>query len=314
MNRTPKICVVGSSMIDQIARAPRLPGPGETLVGTGYSLGFGGKGSNQAVMAARLGAAVSMVVKLGRDVFGEDTLKNYRAQNINTDFVFFDERLSSGVAPIWVDETTGQNQIIVVPGANLALTPSEVRRAEAVIVQSAVVVCQNEIPTECSLEAFRLAKRAGVRTLFNPAPASAIPDELLRLSDILVPNETEAALLTGIATDTDEGAARAAKALRERGVCAVIVTLGSRGALVLDEAGTHRVDAEVVQAVDSTGAGDAFVGSLAYFLGTGVSLREGVEKACRVATRSVLRHGTQSSFPDAAEIADILAKPVLHRR
>lgn len=307
MNPAPKICVVGSSMTDQIARAPRLPGPGETLVGSAYSLGFGGKGSNQAVMAARLGATVSMVVKLGRDVFGEDTLKNYRAQNINTDFVFFDEHLSSGVAPIWVDETTGQNQIIVVPGANLALTPGEVRSAHAVIARSAVVVCQNEIPLECSLEAFRLAKRAGVRTLFNPAPASDIPDELLRLSDILAPNETEAAILTGIAADTDEGAARAAKALRgERGVSAVIVTLGSRGALVLDEAGTHRVAAETVQALDSTGAGDAFVGSLAYFLGAGISLREAAEKACRVATRSVLRHGTQSSFPRAAEVADIL--------
>ena len=305
MNNRPKICVVGSAMMDQIARLPRLPKPGETLVGSTYSPGFGGKGSNQAVMAARLGGDVSMVVKLGRDGIGVDTLENYRAQNINTDFVFFDPSLSSGVAPIWVDETTGQNQIVVIPGANLALTPAEVRLADAVIAASAVVVCQNEIPLDCSLEAFRIAKRAGVVTIFNPAPASDIPGELLSLTDILVPNETEAALLAGVPTDTDDGAAHAGQILRGRGVAAVIVTLGGRGALVMDGA-SHRVFAETVRAVDSTGAGDAFVGSLAYFLGAGVSLRDAAEKACRIATHSVLRHGTQSSFPGAAEVADIV--------
>lgn len=304
-DHNPKICVVGSSMTDQIARAPRLPGPGETLIGSDYKLGFGGKGSNQAVMAARLGGEVSIVVKLGRDVFGENTLKNYREQNIHTEFVFFDEELPSGVAPIWVDETTGQNQIIVVPGANLALTPDEVRRAAAVVAASAVVICQNEIPMECNLEAFRLAKKGGARTVLNPAPAGEIPDEVLQLTDILAPNETEAALLTGIATDTEEGAARAGEALRERGVASVIVTLGSRGALLLDEQGRHFVAAETVQAIDSTGAGDAFVGSLAFFLASGLALRDAIQKACRVATRSVLKHGTQSSFPYRAEVEEI---------
>ena len=142
MNDEPRICVVGSSMNDQIARAPRLPGPGETLVGSSYHSGFGGKGSNQAVMAARLGAEVTMVVKLGRDSIGEQTAKHYADENILTDFVYFDHNLSSGVAPIWVDDATGQNTIIIVPGANLALTPSEVLCAAGSIQASRVVVCQ----------------------------------------------------------------------------------------------------------------------------------------------------------------------------
>ena len=181
MNGAPHICVVGSSMNDQIARAPRLPGPGETLVGTDYQTGFGGKGSNQAVMAARLGAQVTMVVKLGRDAIGEQTAKRYADEGILTDFVFFDDQLSSGVAPIWVDEETGQNTIIIVPGANLALTPAEVRRAADSIHGAHAVVCQMEIPMECNIEAFRIAREtSSAMTILNPAPSAPLPDELLR--------------------------------------------------------------------------------------------------------------------------------------
>ena len=231
MNATrPNICVVGSAMVDQVARAPKLPAAGETVIGTGYAVGFGGKGSNQAVMAARLGAEVTMVAKLGRDASGESTLRNYQEQGIRTEFVSFDDRLPSGVAQILVSEATGQNSIVCVPGANLALTPADVRRAERAIAASAIVVCQNEIPLECNLAAFQIAKRAGVRTIYNPAPAADIPAELLQLTDILVPNETEAAFLTGLPTDTDEAAAQAAQTLHNRGPRAVILTLGSRGA------------------------------------------------------------------------------------
>jgi ribokinase len=162
-NTPPKICMVGSSMIDLIARVPRLPDPGETLVGSLFQIGFGGKGANQAVMAARLGAQVSAVVKVGRDVFGEDTLKNYQKQGIDTTFVKFDETRFSGVAPITVDEKTGQNSIVIVPGANLGLTPADARAAAGVIQGAQVLICQLEILLETTLEAFRIAREGGNR-------------------------------------------------------------------------------------------------------------------------------------------------------
>ena len=267
-------------------------------------MGFGGKGSNQAVMAARLGAELTMVAKLGRDGLGEKTLQNYRDQGIRTEFVCFDNDLPSGVAQILVSEATGQNSIVCVPGANLALTPADVRRAESAIAASAIVVCQNEIPLDCNLEAFRIAKSAGVRTIYNPAPAADIPAELLRLTDILVPNESEAAFLTCLPTDTDAGAAEAAQALCKRGPRAVILTLGSRGALVLDDAGLTHIAAQPVQAIDSTGAGDAFVGSLAYYLARGDDLRTATQKSCLIATQSVLKPGTQTSFPYRHELPE----------
>jgi ribokinase len=317
----PKICVVGSAMVDQVARAPRLPAAGETVIGTGYAVGFGGKGSNQAVMAARLGAEVTIVAKLGRDELGERTLQNYRDQGIRTDFVCIDDHLPSGVAQICVQEGSGQNSIVCVPGANLALTSADVRRAEDAIAASAVVICQNEIPLECNLAAFQIAKRAGVSTIYNPAPAADISDELLQLSDILVPNEIEASFLTGLPTGTDAGAAAAALSLRNRclaggdprGVRAVIITLGSRGAIVLDDIGLTHLAAPRVRAIDTTGAGDAFVGSLAFYLARGDLLadfsgvlRTATQKACLIATQSVLKPGTQASFPYPHELPESL--------
>jgi ribokinase len=309
--RTPKICMVGSSNIDLIARTPRLPQPGETIVGTLFQMGYGGKGANQAVMAAKLGAQVSVVTKIGRDVFGDDTLKNYRSQGIDTTYVLFDETRFSGVAPIWVDERTGQNAIIIVPGANLGLSPADARAASAAICAADVVICQLEIPIETTLEAFRIAKENGGNTLtiFNPAPAptAPLPDELLRLTDILAPNETETTLLTGLPIETLEQAAAAAQVLGKRGPHAVIVTLGQRGALYVDaDQPAQHVPAREVQAVDTTGAGDAFIGSLAYFLATRRPMRVAVERAIAIATQSVLKHGTQSSFPTRAEVADLL--------
>ncbi len=304
MNNKPRICVVGSSMNDQIARAPRLPGAGETLVGSSYQTGFGGKGSNQAVMAARLGAEVTMVVKLGRDSVGDQTAKHYADENILTDFVYFDDRLSSGVAPIWVDEDTGQNTIIIVPGANLALTPTEVRRAAGSIQAAQVVVCQMEIPMECNIEAFHVAREASsVRTILNPAPSAPIPDQMLSLTDLLVPNESEAADLTGLPVTNPEEAEQAARALQARGAATVLITLGSAGAIAVttsDE--VIRVTAPADKAVDTTGAGDCFIGSLAYFLAVGFDLRRAMENACSIASRSVLAHGTQKSFPRKADL------------
>ena len=307
--RAPKICMVGSSNVDLIARVPRLPSPGETLIGSLFRIGFGGKGANQAVMAARLGAQVSAVVKLGKDVFGEDTLKNYRTQGIDTTHVLFDDVLFSGVAPITVDDNTGQNSIIIVPGANLGLSPADIRNAAEVIRGAEVLICQLEILLETTLEAFRVAKENGGNTLtiLNPAPAAALPNELLELTDIIIPNESETELLTGINVQTTEQAISAARALHKRGPRHVIITLGSRGALLLeDEQEPQYVPAQQVQAVDTTGAGDAFVGSFAYFLGLDRPMRDAVERACGIATQSVLKLGTQTSFPYREEVQHLL--------
>lgn len=297
---TPKICVVGSSNIDLISKVPRLPKLGETIIGHSFHLGYGGKGANQAVMAAKLGARVTMVTKLGRDVFGDGTLQNYRDQGIDTTYVSFDEKRFSGVAPIFVDDAA-ENFIVIIPGANLGLLPSNVHDAASAIQTAQVLICQLEVPIETTLEAFRVAKRAGVPTILNPAPAAPLPDELLQLTDICVPNETETELLTGQEAATLEQAEAAAQALLRRGPHTVIVTLGSRGALVAAGERAEHIPAVEVDAVDPTGAGDAFIGSLAVFLAEGTPLHRAVHRANAVAALSVTRIGTQVSFPQRAD-------------
>lgn len=305
MATQPKICVVGSSMIDLISKVPRLPKLGETLVGHSFHLGYGGKGANQAVMAAKLGAQVTMVNKVGRDVFGEGTLKNYRDEGIDTTHVLFDESGFSGVAPIFVDDNA-QNFIVIVPGANLGLSPVDVQNAKQVILEADILICQLEIPIETTLEAFRIAKSGNVRTILNPAPAAPIPEELLRLSDICAPNETETELLTGQPVGTLAEAEAAARKLLSQGPGTVILTLGERGALLVGKDSVENLPAIKVAAVDPTGAGDAFVGSLAVFLGEGLSLRDAIRRANAVAALSVTRIGTQVSFPKRAEADDFL--------
>lgn len=299
LNIIPRICVVGSSMFDQITRASKIPAPGQTLPATSYQTGFGGKGSNQAVMAARLGAHVTMVVKLGRDAIGEQTRQHYAEEGIHTNFVYSDELLPSGVAPIWVNEQTGQNSILIVPGANLALTPIEVREAATAIASARVLLCQMEIPVECNLEAMRIAKQsAGVLTILNPAPSGPVPDEIIHLTDLLVPNESEATALTGLPVTNADEAERAARALQARGAQNVLITLGSEGVLALTQGNEIiRIPSPSVKAVDTTGAGDCFIGSLAFFLGAGVDLRTAMERACLIASRSVTALGTQTSYP-----------------
>jgi ribokinase len=310
MNDRPRICVVGSSNVDLTFRTPRLPRPGETLTGTGFQLGFGGKGANQAVMAARLGAHVSLVSKIGRDAFGEQTAENYRAQGIDTRHVLTDEQRPTGLAAILVDDQA-RNCILIVPGANLGLTPEDVRTAATSIREADVLLCQLEVPVETTLEALRLAKAAGVRTVLNPAPAVPLPEEAFRLADLCVPNETELELLSGCAVADPAEAEVAARVLLGRGAGRVIVTLGERGALIADAGSAEHVLAVPVAAVDSTGAGDAFIGSLAVFLAEGRPLPEAVRRANAVAALSVTRPGTQTSFPLRAEVeAFSLSEPL----
>ncbi len=305
----PKICVVGSSNIDLISKVPRLPKLGETMIGHSFHLGYGGKGANQAVMAAKLGAQVSMVTRLGRDVFGEGTLRNYREQGIDTSHVSFDDWLSSGVAPIFVDDSA-RNFIVIVPGANMGLSPADAQAARDLITAADVLICQLEIPVETTLEALRIARAAGVRTILNPAPAAPLPDELLRLADICAPNETETELLTGLPAGSPQEAEAAAGRLLARGPGAVILTLGERGALLVDGGGgaAEHVPAVTVEPVDPTGAGDAFIGSLAVFLAEGRSLRDAIRRANAVAALSVTRIGTQVSFPQRAAADAFLAQ------
>jgi ribokinase len=304
--QAPKICIVGSSNIDLISKVPRLPKLGETLVGRSFHLGYGGKGANQAVMAANLGARVTMVTKLGRDVFGDGTLRNYREQGIDTTHVMFDDKLFSGVAPIFVDDNA-QNFIVIVPGANMGLSPADAQAARQVILDADILICQLEIPVETTLEAFRIAKSGNVRTILNPAPAAPIPDELLQLSDLCAPNETETELLTGRPVGTPTEAEVAARRLLARGTRTVILTLGERGALLVDKDTIENIPAIKVNAVDPTGAGDAFIGSLAVYLGEGLALREAILRANAVAALSVTKIGTQVSFPKRAE-ADVFLR------
>jgi ribokinase len=299
----PKICVVGAANLDLISYVPRLPRMGETLHGTRFHMGYGGKGANQAVMAAKLGGDVSMVTKLGQDIFGENTLKNFQSWGIDTRHVLFTDQAFSGVAPIAVDPD-GHNAIIIVTGANDLLTPEEIEAARPVIAAAQILVCQLEIPVETTLAALRVARQEGVTAIFNPAPARpSLPDELYHLSDIFCPNESETELLTGLPVGSVEEAETAARVLLERGAGMVILTLGERGSLLVNAKESVHVPAKPVKALDTTGAGDAFVGSLAYFRAAGKPLAEAMRRANYIAAISVQASGTQTSFPVAAELS-----------
>jgi ribokinase len=300
MANSPHICVVGSCNIDLTFRTARLPAPGETLAGSACQLGFGGKGANQAVAAARLGAQVSMIGKVGDDVFGEQTLANFRTEIIDATYVSITRGHSTGVAAILVDDAA-RNAILVVPGANHELSPGDVQRAEAAIRSADILLCQLEVPSATVVEAFRIAKSAGVRTILNPAPAASLPDELFKLTDWCIPNETEIEQLTGRPASTLEQAAQAAKALLARGPSVVIVTCAHQGSLVAQADNVEHIPSISVQAVDTSGAGDAFIGSLALFSAEGMPLREAVRRANHVAALSVTRPGTQASFPNRRE-------------
>lgn len=292
--------------MDLTMRVPRFPGPGETLAGDDFQIGFGGKGANQAVMAARLGARVSLVGRIGCDVFGDQTRVNLCQEGIDTEHVSVDEKHPTGVAAIVVD-TSAENAIIIVPGANAKLSSDDVRRAASVIQAASVVLCQLEVPVETVLETFRIARAAGVTTILNPAPALELPDELLRLTDICIPNENELEVLTGQRLSSPEAIKGAAHHLLARGPKNVVVTLGAEGSLVVEAHRYQSFPAEKVLAVDTTGAGDAFIGSLAVYLAEGAPLAEAVKMANGVAALSVTRAGTQASFPNRDELRGLPA-------
>lgn len=298
----PRLCVVGAANIDLISYVPRLPRMGETLHGSSFQLGYGGKGANQAVMAAKLGAQVAVVTKVGRDVFGDGTVDNFRRWGVDTTYVAATDEAFSGVAPIMVDPD-GHNSIVIVTGANDLLDADELARATPAIAAATVLACQLELPVPVSLAALRIAREHGVRTVLNPAPApEALPPELLAVTDVLCPNQGEAALLAGRPVDSVDDAADAARVLLDRGAGSAVITLGESGCLVADDGEVEHITGVPAKAVDTTGAGDAFVGSLAYFLAAGLPLRECARRATVIAARSVEARGTQTSFPDRADL------------
>ena len=301
----PWLTVVGSTMIDQIAYAERMPGRGETVIGDRFAQGFGGKGANQAVMARLLGASVSMVNTVGVDGYGEQTLANFARHGIDTTHVR-QVPGSSGVAPIWV-EPDGSNRIIIVQGANAALLPEE--GAAAVRAQQDVdaVIGQFEIDQAVTAAAFGAARERGAMTILNPAPGAAITPELAAVTDWLIPNETEFAIVAraaGLSDDVESSGALAAVAAG-LGV-RLVVTLGERGAAIVDEDGeVHTLPSPTVTATDTTGAGDAFVGAFAYALASGWGEEDAVRLGCAIAADTVLRSGTQSSFPSTDRCVSI---------
>jgi len=268
--RVPKIVVVGSCITDMIAYSPGLPKVGQTVKGTAFRKGFGGKGANQAVMAARLGARVFMIGKVGNDVEGQETVRNFAASGVDASNVEFCDVVDgpTGIALICVDSHTGNNSIVIVSGANDLVTREDMKKHKSLLQTADFLVCQLEIPIEASLEAMRIAKEAGVKVLLNTAPASdALPDEVFSLCDIICPNETELEALTHKPVQTIEDATNAAKGLLARGTASVLVTLGSRGCLYVssDEQLLCPVET-VVKPVDATGAGDCFIGRCVWAL------------------------------------------------
>jgi ribokinase len=303
---TRRVTVMGSYVADLAFRIDRLPAWGETIMGRSFQLGPGGKGSNQAVAAARAGATVAFISKLGPDAFGEIARTLYRNEGIDTQFIFSTPN-STGAAAILIDAAKGENAIVVVPGACFELTPAEVDQAAELIATSAVFVAQLELPLATVEHGLRLAHSQGVPTILNPAPATPLPETIYPLCDFLTPNESEAATLTGIPVTDLASAEQAAIALLNRGVRNVILTLGAQGALIKTHSVTRHVPAiDAGPVVETTGAGDAFNGGLATALAEGCDLIEATTFACAVAGISVTRPGTAPSMPHRQEVDAIL--------
>lgn len=295
MAKRPRIAVVGSANIDLTTFADRFPKPGETIFGQKFDLGFGGKGANQAVAARLCGAEVFMVARVGGDLFGPATIENFRKQGIDPTHVKQVEGLSSGVAPIFV-EPNGQNRILVVKGANDALKPADVDAAADVLKSCDCIVLQFEIPIETVYFTVAFAHRHRIRCIVNPAPAHAIDMAALKDLDYLVPNESEAETISGSPVRSVEDAKRCAEKLVAGGIRRVIITLGANGSLIAGSVGAEHVLPFAVKSIDSTGAGDAFIGSFAVFLGEGVPEKEAVRRANLYAGLSTTGVGTQKSF------------------
>jgi ribokinase len=290
-----RVVVVGSANVDLTTFTDQFPRPGETIFGRSFDLGFGGKGANQAVAARLCGAEVAMVARVGDDMFGAATIANFKEFGIDTGHVHITPGVSSGVAPIFV-ESSGQNRIIVVKGANDLLVPTDVDRAEDLLRAADCIVLQLEVPVETVYYTLRFARRHGIRTILNPAPAQTLDLQEAGQADYLIPNETEAETIAGMPVRNLDDARECAQWLLGRGLRRVIVTLGPNGALCAGSDGMRHLAPFVVNAMDTSGAGDAFIGSFAYFIARGFGESEAVSRSNLYAALSTLSVGTQKSF------------------
>lgn len=295
----PDILVVGSLNADLVVRTPRFPNPGETISGEDLHIIPGGKGANQAVAAARQGASVAMVGRVGNDSFGPSLIRNLEQNNVDASHVQTDSQSASGTAIIVVD-ANGQNSIVLSPGGNGKVSPADVGSVS--FADYRLLLLQLEIPVEAVLAAARAAKASGLRVLLNPAPARSLPDELISLPDFLLPNETELSLLTDQPVNDLASAESAAKALLARGAQNVIVTLGAQGALIVTPEMTKHVSAFKVDVIDTTAAGDAFIGGLASALLQNKSFVEAVYYGCACGALTATKFGAQPSLPTREEV------------
>lgn len=299
MAKRPRIAVVGSANVDLTTFTDQFPKPGETIFGQKFDLGFGGKGANQAVAARLCGADVLMVARVGSDLFGPATIENFKKLGIDTTHVKQVEGLSSGVAPIFV-EPNGQNRILVVKGANDALKPADVDAAAEMLKAVDCIVLQFEIPLETVYYTVAFARKHGIRCIVNPAPAQAIEMHALTDLDYFVPNESEAQVVSGMPVRNVDDAKKCAEKLIAGGIRRVIITLGANGSLVVAAGVSEHVPAFTVKSVDSSGAGDAFIGSFAVFLAEGLPEPDAIRRANLYAGLSTTGVGTQKSFYDRA--------------
>lgn len=296
-----RIAVIGSNMVDLVTYVTRMPVKGETVEAPSFEMGHGGKGANQAVAAAKLGASVLMVTKVGDDMFADNTIRNLAGFGVDTKYVERVKGRSSGVAPIMV-EPSGENSILIVKGANNDLSPADIERAAEDIRTCDLILLQLEVPLETVYAAIDFGKRHGVKTLLNPAPAVAeIDSNRIRDATFLVPNETELAILSGLPVGSEAEIETAARSLMAKGVETIIVTMGSRGAMLLTANAVKRIAPVRVSPVDTTGAGDAFVGSFARYFVAGAGLEAALDKAVRYAADSITRRGTQKAYATEAE-------------
>ncbi len=304
------ISILGIFVADLTFRTERMPNKGETYIGNSFKLGPGGKGSNQAVAARRAGAETMFITKIGKDTFGEMAMKLYADEGINSKYVWEIPDMSTGAASIVVNEETGDNAIIVVPGAADAMVPDDLDTAEVGIANCAFFMASLEVPIPVMQHGLEIAKRNGVSTILNPAPAAMLPDEVYGLTDYFTPNETEATILAGIPVVTIEDAEEASKIFLQRGIDTVVITLGEKGAYVRNSVINQHVPAFDMdgKVLETTGAGDAFNGGFAYALAEGMTLIEAVRFGSATAAISVTRLGTAPAMPVNSEIQDLLNK------
>lgn len=299
------IVVFGSFVVDLTSRSAGLPLPGQTLHGSSFKYGAGGKGSNQAVAAHRAGADITLVTKIGQDFFGQVAMDFYQNEGMNTDYILRDNLKETGIALIMVDEISAQNKIVVVSGACGNFTAENIEQCRGLIEHASILLLQHEINQDALYKVIEIADDAGVRIVLNPAPAAPIPDEILKKIDLITPNETEAQTLTGIQINDIEDARRAASALLAKGVHEVIITLGSLGAYVTDGKQDWMIDSIKVDVVDTTGAGDAFNGGLVTALDEGKNLLDAARFGNVVGALSVTKIGTAPSMPDRGQIRQL---------